>query len=136
VGEEARSKGTQGTVCVFRLGIPRHPSVRRPYTTLTAKCFPDYDDASRRKYKKDIDALKPDLASYKVQRQAAEGVSVSAGSSTDFITMGEGSSEVARAGELLYRDANSFVYADHKPSEDAIDKVVQKLNVEYVVLFL
>jgi pre-mRNA-splicing factor SYF2 len=87
---------------------------------------------ARRKYKKDVDALKPDLAAYNVQRQAAQGSSTSTG--TDLITTG-GSSEVARAGELLYRDANSFIYADHKPSEDAIDKVVEKLNVEYVTLF-
>jgi pre-mRNA-splicing factor SYF2 len=32
--------------------------------------------------------------------------------------------------ESLYRDANSLSYADNKPSEEAIDRVVNKLNNE------
>lgn len=38
------------------------------------------------------------------------------------------------AAESLYRDANSLLYADNKPSEDAIDRVVSKMNKEYVLL--
>ena len=34
------------------------------------------------------------------------------------------------AAEGLYRDANSLSYADNKPSEEAIDRVVNKLNNE------
>jgi pre-mRNA-splicing factor SYF2 len=34
--------------------------------------------------------------------------------------------------ESLYRDANSLLYGDSKPSEDAIDRVVSKLNHESV----
>lgn len=41
------------------------------------------------------------------------------------------------AAENLYRDANSLLYADNKPSEEAIDRVVSKINREYVIhLFL
>ena len=36
------------------------------------------------------------------------------------------------AAESLYRDANSLLYADNKPSEDAIDRVVAKINRECV----
>ena len=36
------------------------------------------------------------------------------------------------ASEDLYRDANSLIYADNKPSEDAIDRVISKINREYV----
>ena len=36
------------------------------------------------------------------------------------------------AAESLYRDANSLLYADNKPSEEAIDRVVGKINAEYV----
>ena len=36
------------------------------------------------------------------------------------------------AAESLYRDANSLLYADNKPSEDAIDRVIGKINKEYV----
>ena len=35
------------------------------------------------------------------------------------------------AAESLYRDANSLLYADNRPSEDAIDRVVGKINAEY-----
>jgi pre-mRNA-splicing factor SYF2 len=37
------------------------------------------------------------------------------------------------AAESLYRDANSLLYADNKPSEEAIDRVIGKINQEYVV---
>ena len=36
------------------------------------------------------------------------------------------------AAESLYRDANSLLYADNKPSEEAIDRVISKINKEYV----
>jgi SYF2 splicing factor len=36
------------------------------------------------------------------------------------------------AAENLYRDANSLIYADNKPTEDAIDRVVSKINREFV----
>ena len=96
--------------------------------------FTDFDDVARRKYKRDIDDLKVDLKSYNAQRREALGSSAAAG--TDLIATEAGSSAVQRANEMLYRDANSFVYADHKPSDEAIDKVVQKLNMEYVSICL
>ena len=36
------------------------------------------------------------------------------------------------AAESLYRDANSLLYADNKPSDEAIDRVIGKINQEYV----
>lgn len=74
----------------------------------------DYEDAARRRYKKDIDGLKPDLAVYEKQKAA---------------TVGSSSTAVAAAADL-YRDANSLIYADNKPSDDAIDRVVAKINLE------
>lgn len=41
--------------------------------------------------------------------------------------------QIAR--DALYRDANTLLYGDNKPSEEAIDRVVGKLNQEYVFLF-
>ncbi|CEQ39704.1 SPOSA6832_01260 [Sporobolomyces salmonicolor] len=86
----------------------------------------DYDDIARRKYKKDLDDFKPDLAAYNAQRAAAES------SSQALIASGSGSGEGTVAQHLaaqdLYRDANSFIYADHKPTEDQIDRVIGKLN--------
>jgi len=88
----------------------------------------DYDDVARRKYKRDIDGLKPDFKSYNAQRNAALGLPSTSSTSNELVQAS--SSEVQRAAEMLYRDANSFVYADHKPSEEAIDKVIHKLNME------
>jgi hypothetical protein len=42
------------------------------------------------------------------------------------------SQEQKLAAENLYRDANTLIYGDSKPSEDAIDRVVSKINKEYV----
>ena len=101
--------------------------------------FKDYDDSARRKYKRDVDAFKPDLEAYRGQREQAiangmaieAGPSGSAGSSMDLIH-GYQSGSMIPGGDQLYRDANSFVYADHKPSDDAIDRVVGQINQEYV----
>ncbi|KAG9046535.1 hypothetical protein FS837_004234 [Tulasnella sp. UAMH 9824] len=76
--------------------------------------FNDYEDAARRRYKKDVDLLKPDLEAYQKQKEAAAG----------------SSSQALAAHQDLYRDANSLVYADHKPTEDAIDRVASKLNAD------
>ena len=43
--------------------------------------------------------------------------------------------EQQQAAEALYRDANTLLYADNKPSEDAIDRVIGKLNQECVLLY-
>lgn len=88
---------------------------------------------ARRKYKKDVDALKPDLAAYNRQRRAAEGVELPQAESSLSIDAASSAGSVSqqRAAEDLYRGANSFAYADHKPSDDAIDRLVGKLNSEY-----
>lgn len=86
--------------------------------------FTDYDDIARRKYKKDMDIFKPDHKSYNDQRKAAKGPSSALIASTS------SSAAALAAAEDLYRDANSFVYADHKPSEDAIDRVIGKINMD------
>lgn len=83
----------------------------------------DYDDVARRKYKKDIDALKPDMSTYNKHRAAAQ-------------QPGASSSTALVASEDLYRDANTFVYADHKPTDDAIDRVIGKINMEFVHLLV
>lgn len=37
------------------------------------------------------------------------------------------------ASESLYRDANTLLYADNKPSEEVIDRLIGKINKEYVL---
>ncbi|KAG8861933.1 hypothetical protein FRB96_002376 [Tulasnella sp. 330] len=76
--------------------------------------FNDYEDAARRRYKKDVDGLKPNLAVYEQQKAA---------------TLGSSSTALAASADL-YRDANSLIYADNKPTDDAIDRVVAKINLD------
>ncbi|POY76654.1 hypothetical protein BMF94_0246 [Rhodotorula taiwanensis] len=93
------------------------------FTGLTSSTgLSDYDDVTRRKYKKDLDDFKPDLATYNKQREAAL--------QSDALVASATGGEVGPVldGNGLYRDANSFVYADHKPSEDQVDRMISKLN--------
>ncbi|KZT04885.1 SYF2-domain-containing protein [Laetiporus sulphureus 93-53] len=100
-------------------------------------------DAARRRYKKDLDLIKPDLLTYNKQKELAlgllPGTLVKAGNSSSAVNEFDPkastslqivpTSEQQRiAAENLYRDANSLLYADNKPSEDAIDRVVSKIN--------
>lgn len=102
---------------------------------------------ARRKYKKDIDALKPDMNSYRAQRELAHSTSIAEQPSSNkedydeegnLIPAGSSSGELSRsrAEEILYRDANSFVYADHKPNDDAIDRVVSYINDKWVTVLV
>lgn len=121
--------------------------------------------AARRRYKKDLDQIKPDLVAYNRQKEVAMGLAPgtlvtsfnpSAGSSSSSSSMQVCSTllflwsyteervrplQVAPtrqqqqiAADDLYRDANSMLYGDSKPSEDAIDRVVGKINQECVSL--
>ena len=49
------------------------------------------------------------------------------------LQVGPSSLQQQLAAESLYRDANSLLYADNKPSEEAVDRVISKINKEYVL---
>ncbi|EPQ51818.1 SYF2-domain-containing protein [Gloeophyllum trabeum ATCC 11539] len=83
--------------------------------------FHDDAHAARRKYKKDLDYIKPDLAAYNRQKEVALGLAPGT-------LLIPSSQQQQLAAESLYRDANTLLYADNKPSEEAIDRVVEKLN--------
>jgi len=94
----------------------------------------DETQTAHRKYKKDLDLLKPDLVKYSKQKEVALGlepgalVNASPSAQQQIIAAAAGGS--SEAAEYLYRDANTLLYADSQPSEDAIDKVVNKLNTD------
>lgn len=98
-----------------------------PPIDLLAEAHMRTDDAhaARRKYKKDLDVIKPDLAAYQAQKEAA----LNQGSVVQAFSSGSSSNAVT-ASEHLYRDANTLLYGDNKPTEEAIDRVVSKLNHE------
>ncbi|KAH8112278.1 SYF2-domain-containing protein [Phellopilus nigrolimitatus] len=104
--------------------------------------FHDEEQQARKRYKKDLIHLKPDLAAYNKQKELATGLApgalIAGSSSTSALTafnpraeLYVASYEQQRAAESLYRDANTLLYADSKPTDDAIDRVIGKLNMEY-----
>ncbi|KAG8824880.1 hypothetical protein FRC17_008994 [Serendipita sp. 399] len=103
--------------------------------------FHDHDSNAHRKYKKDLDLLRPDLIAYNLQKEKALNlepgtlVQVDETGRASLTTAAKDQAIMASAAmasgidaEGLYRDANSLNYADNKPSEEAIDRVVNKLN--------
>ncbi|KAF9448099.1 SYF2-domain-containing protein [Macrolepiota fuliginosa MF-IS2] len=92
--------------------------------------FHDDAHAARRKYKKDLDALGPDLEAYNRQKALATGGALTTfdASSSSSALQAVGSAERQLAHDSLYRDASTLIYGDNKPSEEAIDRVVGKIN--------
>jgi pre-mRNA-splicing factor SYF2 len=100
---------------------------------------PDIDANAQRKYIKDLTKVKPDLHAYNLQKEAALGLppgtlvpttlkqGLVSSSSRQALAS---TSKALSAAESLYRDANTLAYADNKPSEEAIDRVVGKMNAE------
>ncbi|KIM62121.1 hypothetical protein SCLCIDRAFT_847114 [Scleroderma citrinum Foug A] len=104
--------------------------------------FHDDAHAARRRYKKDLDFLKPNLEVYNKQKEHALGLAAGAlsksGSSTpsgSALTTFDAScnqmvptTEQSMAVDAFYRDANTLLYADNKPSDEAIDLLISKIN--------
>lgn len=97
--------------------------------------FEYHDDVTttHRKYKKDLDLLKPNLDAYNRQKEVALGLAP--GSLKDSPSSSQVALIAAKAAgeqgvELLYRDANTLLYADNKPTDEAIDRVVDKLALD------
>lgn len=97
----------------------------------SCSCSLRVDDVTttHRKYKKDLDRLKPNLEAYNRQKEIALGLEagslsgLSAPSSSQIAQIAAQSGAGEADVELLYRDANSMIYADNKPTEEAIDLV-------------
>ncbi|KAG7544357.1 hypothetical protein FFLO_03236 [Filobasidium floriforme] len=109
--------------------------------------FDDADTNAHKLYNKNTKQLKPDLVAYNRQKELALGlapgtiVPVDAksveGSSVVTSVNATGSrrkivqsSKALSAMEDLYRDANTLSYGDNKASDDAIDRVVGKINAD------
>ncbi|EPQ32455.1 uncharacterized protein PFL1_00651 [Pseudozyma flocculosa PF-1] len=94
----------------------------------------DFKDMAERSYQRQIRSMKPDLSSYEAQRAALESQSAGgpASSSSSALTVrsGSGTSGQVVRREDLYRDASTVYYGDHKPTDEAIDRVVGHLNLE------
>jgi pre-mRNA-splicing factor SYF2 len=100
----------------------------------------DRDSYAQRKYTRDTTKLNPDLIAYNRQKEQALGLAPGTIVPVNAKTV-EGSTaltahskrDVSRAVgamENLYRDANTLAYGDNKASDEAIDRVVGKMNEE------
>ncbi|KAK6905450.1 pre-mRNA-splicing factor SYF2 [Kwoniella mangroviensis CBS 8886] len=93
--------------------------------------FHNAEDDAHKRYNRNIRSTKVDLASYERQKEAALGLApgtlVSAGGSSNAVA-GSSKSGALTAAEDLYRGSDTLAYGDHKPSEDALDRVAEKIN--------
>lgn len=100
----------------------------------------DRDSNAQRAYDRDTLKLKPDLMAYNRQKEAALGLAPGS------IVPVEAQKIEGRTGRIVaaksktaeefYGDSSTLSYGDNKPSDDAIDRVVGKINEEYVILSL
>ena len=69
--------------------------------------------------------IKPNLVNYNKQKEQALGLPSGTLSQSTELTGQDTSSSLD-----LYRDADSLIYADHKPSEEDLDRLTNKVNDE------
>ncbi|RIA96429.1 SYF2 splicing factor-domain-containing protein [Glomus cerebriforme] len=85
--------------------------------------FTDYNQVAHKKYKKQINELKPDIVTYNEQKAAAMA-------SSSLIATEDGQIVSVDTESTFYRDVNSLQYAsvDNQPSREAIERVVADVN--------
>jgi pre-mRNA-splicing factor SYF2 len=95
----------------------------------------DAEDEAFKKYNRDIRNTKADLVAYERQKEAALGLApgtlVPAGATSASLATSSRSKGLT-ASEDLYRGAHTLAYGDSKPREEAVDRVIGKINKEYV----
>ncbi|WWC86031.1 uncharacterized protein L201_000902 [Kwoniella dendrophila CBS 6074] len=97
--------------------------------------FHNEEDDAHKRYNRNIRSTKVDLLAYERQKEAALGlapgtlVPVGGGSSSNAIAgSSKSGSSALTASEDFYRGSDTLSYGDHKPSEDALDRVADKIN--------
>ncbi|BEJ10852.1 hypothetical protein CspHIS471_0102740 [Cutaneotrichosporon sp. HIS471] len=94
--------------------------------------FNHANDEAHRKYEKDVRTSKPDLVGYARQKEAAMGLEpgtlVPLGTTNEMAAAGPSRNAALTAADDLYRSADTLSYGDSKPSEEAVDRVVGKIN--------
>ena len=95
----------------------------------------DFGDAAERAYQRQLRLLKPDVQGYKKRRDQDEALKASSPASAALTVRGK--AKTRGTGELqtyTSADDDAFHYGTHKPSDDAIDRVVNHLNHERQVI--
>lgn len=93
--------------------------------------FHNAEDDAYKKYNRNLRATKADLVAYERQKEVALGLTpgtlVPAGATSSSLTASSSKTGLSGA-EDLYRGADTLAYGDNKPSEDAVDRVISKIN--------
>ena len=79
------------------------------------------------------------MVGYERQKEAALGLApgtLVSTHATNESLLASSSRKGLTASEDLYRGADTLTYGDNKPSEDALDRVVGKINKEYAIFGL
>lgn len=134
VGQEARREG-RGRQPGLRWSVPassaKSPSARSLLTPLRSHPCLDEAHTAHTKYNKQAASHKPDLALYNLQKEQALGLEP--GTLTSQVSTSKAMQRMKTMdGETLYADGNNLSFAEHKPSEEAVDQVIERLNKEYV----
>jgi len=87
----------------------------------------DYTQHAEKAYDKSIQSLKPDLEAY----QKAKSQALSKG---QLVTTPEGTLLAVDEDRVFYADANSLGITDHKPSKEALDRLVEETKKRYRLL--
>jgi len=89
----------------------------------------DYTQHAEKAYDKSIQSLKPDLEAYKKAKSQAL-------SKGQLVTTPEGTLLAVDEDRTFYADANSLGITDHKPSKEALDRLVEETKKRYFLLFV
>jgi len=104
------------------------------HSTPELELIPDASHDAHKRYEKNIRTTKADLVGYERQKEAAMGLApgtlVPAHATNESLIASSSSRKGLTASEDLYRGADTLTYGDNKPSEDALDRVVGKINKE------
>ncbi|OWZ65828.1 hypothetical protein AYX14_03229 [Cryptococcus neoformans] len=93
--------------------------------------FHNAEDDAYKKYNRNLRATKADVVAYERQKEAALGLApgtlVPVGATSSSLVASSSKTGLSGA-EDLYRGADTLAYGDNKPSEDAVDRVISKIN--------
>lgn len=93
----------------------------------------DFGDAAERAYQRQVRMLKPNLSTYQKEKEERAALQASSPASGALVRSGKGKGAVGSYTGGVEGD-DAIHYGTHKPSDDAIDKVVQHLNHEKQII--
>lgn len=91
------------------------------------QAFQDYRQDSRKVYKRQIGALKPDMDHYEKEKMAAVEKAAASGG-LEIVETDDGELVAVDKDGTFYSTADSTGFVEHKPPKDAVDRLVKDLQ--------